>query len=260
MTGLSGEGRPAVLPAGDWGPVGSGESDTEVFRRSDGAAYAKCAPVHGIEELRGERDRAIWLAATGIPGAEVLDWIESADGACLVTTAVPGVAAVDLPPEKRQGALSALAAAFRALHELPDCPFSRPLSEVVDQAADVVRRGAVNPDFLNDESRKQRPETLLERVKAEQPYAEKVADLVVCHGDACLPNVLLDPETLELTGFIDLGRLGLADRYADLALTTAQLLDEWDQPADEFLRGYGLEEPDQRRLDFYLLLDPLTWG
>jgi streptomycin 3"-kinase len=146
------------------------------------------------------------------------------------------------------------------LHALRDCPFSRPIGEVVDQAADVVRRGAVNPDFLNDEWRKERPETLLERVKAEQPYAEKVADLVVCHGDACLPNVLLDPETLELTGFIDVGRLGLADRYTDLALITAQLLDEWDLPADAFLREYGLGEPDQRRLDFYLLLDPLTWG
>ncbi|MGC4941594.1 phosphotransferase [Kribbella sp. DT2] len=252
--------RPDLLPAGEWAPAGSGESDAEVFRRSDGTAYAKCAPAHGIVDLRGERDRVKWLSSTGIPSAEVLDWVAGPDGACLVTTAVPGVAAADLPPEKRQKALSPLAAAFRALHEVADCPFTRPLGEVVDQAADVVRRGAVNPDFLNDAWRKLRPETLLERIKAEQPYAEQVAELVVCHGDACLPNVLLDPETLEVTGFIDLGRLGLADRYADLALTTAQLLDEWDLPADEFLRGYGLEEPDRRRLDFYLLLDPLTWG
>jgi streptomycin 3"-kinase len=249
-----------MLPAGEWVPVASGESETDVFRRSDGTAYAKCAPARGIEELREERDRVRWLASTGIRGAEVLDWIEFGEGACLVTSAVPGVPAADLPPEKRQEALSALATAFRALHALPDCPFARPIGEIVDQAADVVRRGAVNPDFLNDDWRKEPPETLLERVKAEQPYAEKVADLVVCHGDACLPNVLLDPDTLELTGFIDVGRLGLADRYTDLALITAQLLDEWDLPADAFLREYGLGEPDQRRLDFYLLLDPLTWG
>ncbi|GAB3824441.1 aminoglycoside 3'-phosphotransferase [Kribbella italica] len=249
-----------MLPAGEWEPVGEGESDTDVFRRADGTAYAKVAPRHGIDELRAERDRVNWLATTGIPGARLLDWIESDDGVCLVTSAVPGVAAADLPPAQRQGALSALGAAFRALHELPGCPFTRPLTEVVDQAADVVRRGAVNPDFLNDEWRKERPETLLERVRTEQPYAEKAADLVVCHGDACLPNVFLDPETLEVTGFIDLGRLGLADRYADLALIKAQLFDEWDTSVDEFLRGYGLEEPDQRRLDFYLLLDPLTWG
>ncbi|WP_237771203.1 aminoglycoside 3'-phosphotransferase [Kribbella sp. ALI-6-A] len=252
--------RPLVLPDGEWAPAGSGESDTEVFRRVDGTAYAKCAPAQGIEELRGERDRAIWLSGTGIPGAEVLDWIETDDGACLITSAVPGVAAVDLPPGKRERAVSRLSEAFRALHELTDCPFSRPLSEVVEQAADVVRRGAVNPEFLREESRHSSPEELLQRVRNEQPYAEKVADLVVCHGDACLPNVLLDPETLELTGLIDLGRLGWADRYTDLALTTVQLLDEWDLPPDGFLRAYGLEEPDQRRLDFYLLLDPLTWG
>jgi streptomycin 3"-kinase len=118
----------------------------------------------------------------------------------------------------------------------------------------------VNSDFLREESRHERPEQLLQRVRSEQPYAEKVAELVVCHGDACLPNVLLDPDTLGLTGLIDLGRLGWADRYSDLALTSVQLLDEWDLPPDRFLREYGLEKPDQRRLDFYLLLDPLTWG
>ncbi|MEV6286407.1 aminoglycoside 3'-phosphotransferase [Kribbella sp. NPDC051770] len=244
----------------EWLPVESGESDTEVFRRADGTAYAKIAPAHGVEELRAERDRVLWLAGTGMPGAQVLDWSESDDGARLVTSAVPGVPAIDLPVEKRQRALPAISAALRTLHELPDCPFTRPLSEVVDQAADVVRRGAVNPDFLRDEDRQYRPEQLLQRVKDEQPYAEKTAELVVCHGDACLPNILLDPETLELTGFIDLGRLGLADRYSDLALMVTQLLDEWDLPADAFLREYGLEEPDQRRLAFYLQLDPLTWG
>lgn len=32
-------------------------------------------------------------------------------------------------------------------------------------------------------------------------------DFVVRHGDLCLPNELLDPDTLTVTGLIDVGRL-----------------------------------------------------
>jgi streptomycin 3"-kinase len=149
---------------------------------------------------------------------------------------------------------------LRDLHSLRDCPFARPLSSVIDQAADVVRRGAVNPAFLTDEWRLLSSEELLERVVAERPYIEASADLAVCHGDACLPNVFFDPDTVDVTGLIDLGRLGIADRYSDLALVTIQLHDEWSADPAPFLAAYGLPQPDQRRLEFYRLLDPLTWG
>ncbi len=36
-----------------------------------------------------------------------------------------------------------------------------------------------------------------------------------------MPNFMVDPKTLQCTGLIDLGRLGTADRYADLALMIA---------------------------------------
>jgi streptomycin 3"-kinase len=250
-----------LLPAGDWSVVGRGESDTEVFSRGD--AFAKCAGPDGAAELRAERERIAWLASTELPGATVLDWLESADGACLVTSAVPGVTGVDLPPPAHAKATSRLAAVLRSLHDLDptECPFVRPLEEVVAQATDVVRRGAVNPDFLNEEAwRREHPEDLLRRIQAAYPRMVALADPVVCHGDACLPNVLFDPSTLEVTGLIDLGRLGVADRYADLAVTTVQLRDEWDADPADFLTQYGIDEPDQDKLGFYLLLDPLTWG
>jgi streptomycin 3"-kinase len=143
-----------------------------------------------------------------------------------------------------------------------ECPFERPLAQVVEQAADVVRRSAVTVDFLREEWQATPPDELLARVRAEQEQfaAEAAGDLVVCHGDACLPNFLFDADTLECTGVIDLGRLGVADRYTDLALVTAQLDDVWSVDAAGFFASYGLPEADTRRLEFYLLLDPLTWG
>jgi streptomycin 3"-kinase len=177
-----------------------------------------------------------------------------------VTTAVPGVAGTELPESLQLKAMESLGRAVRELHSVRDCPFERPLASVIETAADVVRRDAVNPDFLTDEWRLLSSEELLARVVAERPYIEADVELVVCHGDACLPNVFFDPATLEVTGLIDVGRLGIADRYSDLALATIQLHDEWSADPAPFLAAYGLPNPDQHRLEFYRLLDPLTWG
>ena len=241
-----------------WEPVTVGESDTSVFRR--GEVFAKCCGPAGVLELRDERDRVEWLAGTGIPGATVVDWVESADGARLMTTAVPGVPGDSLPPAAHVGAAESLGRVLRDLHSLTGCPFERPLASVVALAEDVVRRDAVNPAFLTDEWRKLKPSELLDQVVAERPYVESVLEPVVCHGDACLPNIFFDPATLEVTGLIDLGRLGIADRYSDLALTVIQLHDEWSADPAPFLSAYGLPDADPRRLEFFRLLDPLTWG
>lgn len=236
-----------MLPGSGWEPVTVGESDTEVFRR--GAVYAKqCGPA-GVRELADERDRVAWLAGTAIPGASVVDWIEGPSGAVLFTSAVPGVAGSELPWSPRL--VESLASAVRAFHDWPveSCPFERRLE-------DVVRRGAVNPNFLTDEWRLVAPEELLAQLRASIP--EKL-ELVVCHGDACLPNFLFDPETLEWTGAIDVGRLGVADRYADLALAVAQVEDEWSADPADFLAAYDISA-DWERLVFYRLLDSMSWG
>ncbi len=246
------------LPSDPWEPVTVGESDTLVYRRGD--VFAKCCSVSGVADLRDERDRVEWPAGTKLPGATVADWLESADGACLVTTAVPGLAGTELPESVQLKAMESLGRALRELHSLPDCPFERPLASMIAMAEDVVRRDAVNPDLLTDEWRLLSSKELLDRVVAGRSSIEANAELVVCHGDACLPNFIFDPVTVDVTGLIDLGRLGLADRYSDLAVTTIQLHDEWSADPAPFLAAYDLPEPDQRRLEFYRLLDPLTWG
>jgi len=46
-----------------------------------------------------------------------------------------------------------------------------------------------------------------------------VTDEVVCHGDFRLPNVMLEEGSggSKVTGYVDLGWLGVSDRWADLA-------------------------------------------
>jgi kanamycin kinase len=47
--------------------------------------------------------------------------------------------------------------------------------------------------------------------------------LVVTHGDFCCPNVLIDPESLTVTGVLDVGWLGVGDAYIDVATTVMTL-------------------------------------
>ncbi|MFI6413345.1 APH(3'') family aminoglycoside O-phosphotransferase [Streptomyces sp. NPDC050585] len=255
--------------AGDWLPVTTGESGAFVFRSPDGTRYAKCVPAPDEAVLAAERDRIAWLSGRGVPGPRVLDWRSGEAGACLVTSAVRGVPADRVDADDLRAAWEGIADAVRGLHEVPvpECPFRRDLDAMVAVARDVVARGAVNPDFLPVEQQHTPPAELLARLTPQLPRRreQEAADTVVCHGDLCLPNIILDPRTLDVSGFVDLGRLGRADRYADLALLLANARETWaDEERAEaadttFAQRYGII-PDPDRLRFYLHLDPLTWG
>jgi hypothetical protein len=75
--------------------------------------------------------------------------------------------------------------------------------------------------------------------------------LVVCHGDACSPNTLIDDDG-RCCGHVDFGDLGAADRWADLAVATLSL--GWNYPGGvwdaEFFSAYGIE-PDPTRMGYY---------
>ncbi|MFE2094685.1 APH(3'') family aminoglycoside O-phosphotransferase [Streptomyces sp. NPDC059460] len=254
---------------GDWLRVTAGESGACVFRSADATRYAKCVTAADAVDLRAERDRIAWLGRQCVPGPQVLDWYSGDAGACLVTSAVSGIPADQVPAEDLCASWEHIADAVRRLHEVPvsECPFRQGLDSMVAVARDVVARDAVNPEFLPVEQQHTPAAELLARLAREVPRRrdQEVADTVVCHGDLCLPNIVLDPRTLEVSGFIDLGRLGLADRHADLALLLASARETW---ADEerartadmaFAKRYGIALDDER-LRFYRHLDPLTWG
>jgi len=129
-----------------------------------------------------------------------------------------------------------------------------------------VSEGRVVVGFLPVALQRTPPIQILEQIEAELPVrlAQERTQLVVCHGDLCLPNILVDPETGLVKALIDLGRLGRADPYGDIALLLATARETWSDEAmarraeQEFAEIYGTEL-DPERQDFYLRLDPLTW-
>jgi streptomycin 3"-kinase len=259
------------LPIGKtWIPTSEGESGDAVFGRSDGTAFAKISLGASAAQLDEERLRTEWLAPFGLGSAAVLDWRVSSEGACLVTRTVAGVPASDLSASDLLEAWPSIAERVRALHSIPaaDCPFGRGRSAMFGRATDVVARNAVNPDFLDPEHQAVPPSVLLDRLRAELPQrlAQEAHERVVCHGDACLPNFMVDPETLRCTGLVDLGRLGTADRYVDFSLLLGNARESWTTAGEALAARkalfeiLGIADPDDGRLGFYLRLDPLTWG
>jgi kanamycin kinase len=230
----------------EWEPVDTGKSGARVWRGPS---------VHRKEgdpaEIDAEADRLIWLTAQGIPCPEV---VERGPG-LLVTTTVPGRSAAEPWPAHLRGRMTdAFADLLRALHAIPvaACPFDRSLEATVPAAVRAAELGQVDLDDLDDERHGWSADRLVQELHCTRPPAE---DPVVGHGDPCLPNVLFDDDGRP-TGVVDVGRVGIADRYNDLAIATRSLTDNWHiEYGSRLLRRYGIERPDLPRIAFYRLLD-----
>jgi aminoglycoside phosphotransferase len=252
------------LSVSDWEQIATGRSGAEVRRSPDGGAYAKSGTGLAREDLVAERERLEWLAGTDLPAAEPLDWVDDGERATLTLRTVPGVPVSDVPAADALTAARSLGRFLARLHATPreSCPFERWLAITVAIARVRVDEGLVDEDDFDDEREGRSAGDLLTDLLDGRPTAERleVGELVVCHGDACLPNFLVDPDSLEVTGMVDVHRLGVADRHLDLALATRSSSDTALNPAfgpdaaQELLAAYGAEA-DPWRLAFYRLLD-----
>ncbi len=241
----------------------AGRSGARVWRSE--RCYLKTveARTPAAAELAGEAERSRWLRAQGLPAPEVLDTGDDGTWRWMLTAAVPGRSLAEpWPADRRPDLVVAVAQTLVALHALDPstCPFKRGAAVTVAAAAAAAAAGEIDLDDLDDERAGRDAAGLLAELIATRPPSE---DLVVCHGDLSAPNVLVDPDDLTVTGLVDLGRIGVADRHQDLALLTRDLggeLDpgygsgEVDLLLSTYARGTGVVA-DGDRLAWYRLLD-----
>lgn len=96
------------------------------------------------------------------------------------------------------------------------------------------------------------PEELYKYLISNQPDEE----IVFSHGDYCLLNVFFNEGNV--TGFIDLGRAGMADKWQDIALCVRSLqYNLQNNKYTDLLFKYLEIEPDYEKIKYYILLDEL---
>ena len=232
-----------------------GESRADVFRlrQDDGTdLFLKSEPLEELGELADEVDRLRWLQQMDLPAPAVLDEITENHRHWLLMTTVPGQDLASANELSAGQIINILATALRTLHQLPVelCPFDHSLEQRIARAQQHLSAGLVDPTDFDDERLGQSAEEVFAELVATQPGTH---DLVVTHGDACLPNFMA--ADARFSGFIDCGRLGISDRYQDLALAARSiernLGQAWVKP---FFEVYGVE-PDEQRMKFYCVLD-----
>ena len=189
---------------------------------------ADAATTDFAAEARRLRWAAPYLTVPPVLGFGV-DPSPAGDVAWLRTDALPGLSAVHprwlATPEV---AVRAIGAGLRVLHDrLPvrSCPFDWSATSRLDRLSPGRRARLGEPPPIDR--------------------------LVVCHGDACSPNTLIDDDG-RCCGHVDFGELGVADRWADLAVATLSL--GWNYPGRsweaELFAAYGVQ-PDPVRIDYY---------
>lgn len=232
-----------------------GESRAQVCRiRRAGQPdlFLKSEPVGTPCELPDEIERLQWMARHGLPAPVVLDIATEHDRHWLLMSAVNGqdlASAASLPPSK---IVDIVATALRTLHQMPvkECPFDHRLERRLAAARLAMDAGLVDEEDFDDERLGRTVADAYAELLSTQP---RTHDLVVTHGDACLPNFMAHDGIF--TGYIDCGRLGVSDRHQDVALAARSIAhnlgQEWVAP---FFSAYGMQ-PDEGRLAFYCLLD-----
>lgn len=181
--------------------------------------YLKTAPVTASIPLRAEAARIRWAGLAGLPVPTVLAACSDGQSEWLLTEALPGVSAVD-PSLKADPAMlvAMLAAGLRGFHQTPvgDCPFRFGPDDLIADATGRVLQDLVQPADMHSEHAHLTPHAALTELRQLRP--DRPHDLVVCHGDYCLPNVVISDGAV--TGYVDLGDLAVADRWYDLAIAT----------------------------------------
>jgi len=238
-------------PGGVWRVLRPGHPDRFVKRTP---APDRADPWAG--GVIAEAERLRWLAGR-VPVPEVVVCVEGSDGSgWMVTAAAPGSDATDGQHHfDADRLIRALGEGLRRFHdEVPvvGCPFDTRLEVRMAAAAARVAGGRVDVDDLEPIYRGRAPEALLDVLGGLRPGSAE--DLVVVHGDYCFPNVLLQQG--RVTGYVDLGRCGVADRYVDLAVAARSVAHNMGGHAvGPFFAAYGIDWPDVAKIDFYVLLD-----
>lgn len=241
-----------------WARNTVGESGAALYRlyriESETELYLKYGRGPIADDVTDEMVRLRWLARY-IPVPKIRHFVASSDEAWLLMTAMPGRTAYQIladDPDDGPAVVDALARFLRRLHALPveQCPFNSDHRLRLAHARNRLDAGLIDVEDFDEEREGWTAEQVWDEMMELLPF---VPDQVVTHGDFSLDNILMEGD--EVIGCIDAGRVGIADRYQDLAILWNCLGEFHSTLQHQLFATYGINQPDERKLRFHLALD-----
>ncbi len=148
--------------------------------------------------------------------------------------------------------------------DISDCPSNMMLDNKLKLAEYNVKNGLCSIENAEigtyGKSGFSNPNDLLIWLKNNKPSETPVFS----HGDFCLPNIFINND--KVSGFIDMGRSGIADKYQDIALCYRSLFHNFSGKfgvksnhqfnGEDFFSELGIAI-DMDKINYYILLDEL---
>ena len=240
-----------------WTPAWTYDEVVTTWRLVNGdvVRYMKVKAADAVVRLADEATAMRW-AAGHIRVPQVIEAGTSAGWDWLVTAEMPGISAIK--PEwcaDPAWLVPIVARGLRRFHDtLPTdgCPFQFIAADALRLTRQRIDAGVIPWRDIHAEHRDMTIEEAFAELVRRAPTASE--DLVVCHGDYCYPNVVLEDGAV--TGYLDLAELAVADRWWDIAIgmwsTTWNVGPGYEEL---FAASYGVEIDTDRLAFFRLLYD-----
>ncbi len=232
-----------------------GHSNAHVYKVAEAGFYLKTQVVS--ERLSFSHDVQVlqWLR-TKLPVPEVVEFIQTAEQEYLLITEVPGENCVEAMKRlEHTETVRLLAEGLQSIHALgiANCPLREEIDFKLVRAQHNVEHGLVDEDDFDEECLGKTAQEILEFLQNERPPEN---DLVFNHGDYCLPNILLQGK--KISGFVDLSRAGISDRYNDLAIASRSIRYNLGERYEKlFFKIYGIKDVDKEKINYYRTMDEL---
>jgi len=247
----------ATWEADDWGM-----SNTHVYRIGQRYLKISPSPISFNQEQRvlaAEAARLQWLAER-LPVPEVHYYGHNEQEEFLLISELSGIVSCDETLGDRvPKVVRLLAEGLHMVHhvDISACPFDMRREKQLELARQYLAQGMIDATQFSVAFQGLSAQEVYELALQYSSFDE---DLVFTHGDYCLPNILLDRQLSQVSGLIDWGRAGIADRYTDLALAARSLARNFgEQWIPLLFTEYGLASVDQVKLQFYRALDEISW-
>ena len=196
-----------------------------------------------------------WLKGK-LPVPDVIYQYKEGDQEYLLLSEIPGKVSYEVFSKSDiEVNLGILANGLQKFHTLSTsgCPRKITIEMMMQHAETRLKQGLISNETFDVRWKHKSPEELFNEVKRLKP---KTIDEVVTHGDYCLPNVMI--KNNELSGFVDLGSVGINDRFYDIAAVIWSISYNFGEKwISVFLENYGItqDETYREKILFYQMLN-----